>query len=349
MDPHRVFIATPLAEDLVERLRGVDGRLEIVHEPELLPPPRYPSDHRGDDAFRRTPEQERRFEELVAAAEVLFGIPGDTPEGLAWAFAVSPRLRFVQATAAGAGEQVRASGVAPDELARVAVATSSGVHAGPLAEWALFGLLAFKKELPRLLDDKARGRWPGHYAVPELAGSTLLVAGVGAIGAEVARLASAFGMRVLGVKRHPDDPVPHVESMHGPEELPRLAREADAIVVTLPLTDETRGLVDRKTIESLREGAVFVNIGRGAVVDEDALVDALRSGRLAGAALDVVSQEPLPPSSPLWALDNVILSPHTAALSVRENARIVDLFADNLRRFLAGEPIRNRVRPSVFY
>jgi phosphoglycerate dehydrogenase-like enzyme len=343
-----VTIATPVEPELVQRIREVSDRLDVRFEPDLLPPPRYPSDHRGVDGFRRTPEQEDRFANLVAGAEIVYGIPGDTPDGLAWTVRTAPALRFLQATAAGAGQQVRAAGLSAEELERVAITSASGVHAIPLAEWSMFGVLAFTKDLPRLLRNTAERGWP-HYPACELRGKTMLVVGVGEIGRETARLASAFGMRVVGVKRDVLEQVPHVESVHPPEELRELVSDADAIVITLPLTDETRGLVDRETIERIRDGAILVNVGRGPVIDEDALIDALRSGRLAGAALDVFAEEPLPASSPLWELENVIVSPHTAALSWHENERIVELFAENLRRYLRSDDLLSRVRTSVFY
>jgi phosphoglycerate dehydrogenase-like enzyme len=132
-------------------------------------------------------------------------------------------------------------------------------------------------------------------------------------------------------------------------DLDALLPQADAIVLTLPLTDETRGLLSRERIAAMRPGAILVNVGRGGVVDEAALVEALRSGHLCGAALDVFAEEPLPPESPLWELENAIVSPHTAALSIHENERIVELFAENLRRYLAGEELLSRIRTSVFY
>jgi phosphoglycerate dehydrogenase-like enzyme len=184
--------------------------------------------------------------------------------------------------------------------------------------------------------------------VPELRGETLLIVGVGEIGREVARLASAFGMRVLGIKRCPEA-TPFVDEVYAPDRLDELAAEADGIVITLPLTDETEGLVSRRTIEALKPNAILVNVGRGPVVDEEALVDALRSGGILGAALDVFATEPLPADSPLWELENVIVSPHTAALSIHENARIVELFCENLRRFLAGEELLSRIETSLFY
>ncbi len=348
MDPVPVVIASPLEAELVARLRAADERLDVRFEPDLLPPPRFPSDHRGVLGFERSPADQERFRLLVEAAEVLYGIPGDVPEGLAWAVRTAPELRFLQATAAGAGEQVRAAGLSAEDLDRVAIASASGVHAVPLAEWSLFGLLAFTKGLPRLRRDAAARHWD-HYPVDEVRGRTLLVVGVGEIGAEVARLASAFGMRVLGVKRDTEEPVAHVDGLYPPAAIDDLVGETDAVVITLPLTDETRGLISRRTIARMREGSILVNVGRGGVIDEEALVEALASGRLAGAALDVFAEEPLPATSPLWELENVIVSPHTSALSWHENERIVELFADNLHRYLEGEELRSRVRTSVFY
>jgi phosphoglycerate dehydrogenase-like enzyme len=312
----RVLIATPLEPELVERLREVDDRLDVQYEPELLPPMRYPSDHRGDPSFVHPP----RYAELVAGAEVLFGFPYDTAEGLAWAVRTAPGLRFVQGTAAGAGQQVAASGLTDEELARVRVTSAVGVHAVPLAEWTMTALLWFAKDLPHLIEAQAKRRWE-HHANHELRGQTVVVVGVGAIGLEIARLADAFGMRVIGVKRHVED-LPHVASVHPPDALDDLVAEADAVVVTLPLTEETRGLISRRTIERMRPNAVFVNIGRGGVVDEPALIEALQANRIR-AALDVFAEEPLPESSPLWSMPNVLISPHTMALSFHENERAI--------------------------
>jgi phosphoglycerate dehydrogenase-like enzyme len=214
----------------------------------------------------------------------------------------------------------------------------------------MFGLLALARNVTRLVADKAERHWPDRVApVGELEGRTLLILGLGGIGRRTAELASAFGMRVLGVKRRPDGQVDGVEEVHPPSALPKLLPQADAVVVTLPGTRETAGLLDAEALDSLPRGALLVNVGRGAVVDEAALVERLRSGQVGGAALDVFATEPLPASSPLWALDNVIVSPHMAALSARENERIVELFRDNLRRLIAGQPLRNRIDPDVFY
>jgi phosphoglycerate dehydrogenase-like enzyme len=308
----------------------------------------YINDHRGPLDFRRPAAAQARWRTMLESAEILFGIPGDTPEGLADAVRTLPRLQWVQATSAGAGEQVHAAGLSAAELERVVITSASGVHALPLAEFALFGLLAFAKNLPRLLDDQRHRRWE-HYPTGELAGRTLLVVGLGRIGAEVARRARAFGMEVVGVNRSGRSDCAEVPTVYGTDALPDLVGTADALVLSLPLTHATRGLVDAALIARIKPGATLVNVGRGGVVDEAALIEALRSGGLAGAALDVVTTEPLDPDSPLWDMPNVLLSPHTAGLSERENERIVALFCENLRRWQAGEPLLRRVDPKQFY
>lgn len=342
-----VIITTPLEIDLVERIRREVPEASVHIAPELLPPTRYLCDHRGDPEFQRSPEDEQRWWQLLRSGDVFFGIPGDTPEGLATAVRACPQLRWVQATSAGAGEQVRAAALSSPELERVRITSASGIHAGPLAEFTLFGMLAFAKDLPRLRRDQEARHWD-HYPTQELSGRTVLVLGVGGIGLEVARLAKAFGMTVLGVKRVPDA-APYVDEMYDMSALPELTPRADAVVSTLPATEQTIGLLSRDVLATLRRDCVVVNIGRGAVLDEDALADALAAGRLGGAALDVFTTEPLPTDSPLWKLDNVIMAPHTAALSVAENRRIVSLFIDNLRRYLLGKPLRNLVDTEHFY
>jgi phosphoglycerate dehydrogenase-like enzyme len=348
--PTQVMIASPLEAELVARIRVAEPRAEVLFEPDLLPPARYPGDHRGDPAFRRDAAAEARWRALLDRAEVLFGIPGDTAQGLAAAVAGLPRLRWIHATSAGAGEQVRTAGLPAGALKRVTVTTSSGVHAVPLAEFAILGLLAMAKELPRFVEGQRAKAWPEvHRPLRELSGQTLFLVGLGEIGREVARLGKALGMRTVGFRRTEGPPPEWVDEVHGPQRLAELAGRADAMVVSLPMTEQTAGLVDRATIERLPASCIFVNVGRGGVVDEPALIDALRDRRIAGAVLDVFATEPLPADSPLWTLPNVLVTPHAAALSARENERITELFSDNLRRYLDGRPLRNVVEPGVYY
>ncbi len=340
-----VVVAVPLAPKAIEGLlrRAPEG-VRVVHEPELLPAARWPGDHRGEEDFARSTEQQERWETLLREADVLLGIPGDEPEGLAWVIRGCPRLGWVQATADGAGQVVSASGLSAAELDGVVITKATGIHDGPLAEFCLFGLLAFAKQLPRLLQDRREHRWQKR-PVGELRGRTLLLLGLGPIGLEVARLARAFGMRTVGVSRSGTSASDVLDAVHATGELAELLPGCDALVSSLPLTGETRGLLDAEALGRLPEQAVVVNVGRGPVIDEEALVAALREGRLTGAALDVTAEEPPPDDSPLWTLDNVLLSPHTAALTPAEDERIVALFTENLVRWLAGEPLAGRVDP----
>ena len=352
MPPVRVMIATPLERELADRVAAADPRVELLFDPALLSPARYPGDHGGDPGFRRDPDGEARWRAMLDRAEVLLGIPGDSADALAELLAgAHPALRWVHATSAGAGELVRRAGLDRDALDRVVITTSSGVHAVPLAEFAVLGLLAVAKDLPGLVAAQRARSWPTvRQPLRELRGQTLVLVGLGEIGREVARLGKALGMRTVGVRRRARPtgaPPPFTDEVHRADRLPELAGRADALVVSLPLTDETAGLLDRATVERLPPSCIFVNVGRGGVVDEAALVDALRERRIAGAVLDVFATEPLPHGSPLWTLPNVLVSPHAAALSEHENQRIVELFLANLRRFLDGEPLANAVQPGV--
>jgi glyoxylate/hydroxypyruvate reductase A len=345
----RVMIAGPLEEPLVERI-AAERCVELLWEPSLLPPARYPGDHAGDPGFSRDADGQARWGEMLADAEVLFGIPGDSPAGLAGAVAAAPNLRWVQATSAGAGEQLHAAELPPEALERVIMTTGSGVHAVPLAEFAIFGLLAVVKDVRRLAADQRERVWGPKRPSRELRGRTLFLLGLGSIGLEVARLAKAFGMRTVGFKRTPAaEPPPWTDEVRGDDQLAATIEQADAVVVTLPGTPATRHMVSREVIARMGPESVVVNLGRGSVVDQEALVEALREHRIAGAVLDVFATEPLPSSSELWGLDNVLISPHTAALSLDENRRLVDLFVDNLRSWLAGRPLRNVVRVGTWY
>lgn len=343
-----VAIVTPFEPELVELIRDDGNHVEVLYEPDLLPPVRYPGDHGGEAGFTRGAAAERRWRCMLERAEVFLGLPGDSAAGLAGAVRSNPGLRWVQATAAGAGEQLRAAALTPEELERVTLTTASGVHAGPLAEFCMLGLLYFTRGVPRLQADRPGRRWDQH-PVAELNGQTLVILGLGAIGTEVARVAKALGMRTIGVNRTGRSDSSDVDAVHRSDRLLGVLPEADAVVVTLPLTDETRGMLGAQALHRMKPGAVLINVGRGAVIDELALVQALREGKLSGAALDVFATEPLPSESPLWDLPNVLLTPHTAALSIRENERIVQLFVKNLRRYIRGEPMLNRVDPQRFY
>jgi glyoxylate/hydroxypyruvate reductase A len=333
-----LLITSWLEPELVERIRQVDSRLEAVHEPELLAPPRYIADHSAP--VTRTPAQEARWRELLGRAEILFDFDKSSGPELP---VVAPHVKWIQATSAGIGDYVRKMGYA-NSMPHTVLTTASGVHARPLAEFCIMVMLAFHKKLLTSLRDQRERRWE-RFAAGELDGQTLVIVGVGRIGKEIARLAKEFGMRVVGVKRTVEGVAPeslHLDALYGPMELHRALEQAQNLVLIAPNTSETAGMIGARELALLPRGAVFINIGRGALVDEPALIATLRSGHLLGAGLDVFAEEPLPQDNPLWGMGNVIVCSHSASTAYRENERITDLFCRNLRRYLAGEPLLNQ-------
>jgi phosphoglycerate dehydrogenase-like enzyme len=218
--------------------------------------------------------------------------------------------------------------------------TSSGASASPIAGTVMLYLLALSRDLPRWLRAQAAHEW-SPMAFRDLDGQRLVVVGYGPIGREVVRLATAFGMAPTIVRRaaRGDEPC----AVRPLEELADAARDADAVVVALPLLPTTRGIVSADVIAAMRPSAVFINVGRGELVDQHALTAALASGAIAGAGLDVFDPEPLAPDDPLLDLPNVIISPHTSGASDGTTARVVEIFFDNLDRFVHGAPLRNEV------
>ena len=341
-----VLIACPLEAHLAARVASLATVADVSYDPDLLPIARYPNDPFGTPR-ERTTAQIDRWNEMLARADVLFGYPDESAAGLRDSLERGTRIRFVQGTSAGMGAHIRRADVGPEILERVAFASAAGVHGGMLAEFAFYGLLTLRKDARRLATIRANRAWD-HYTMGELEGSTLAIVGMGQIGVAMATRARAFGMHVIGVTRS-GSPHPAVDETVSTADLVALAPRCDAMLVTLPITDLTGGLISAVVIAALPTHAVLINVGRGAVVDESALIDALRGGKIAGAVLDVFATEPLRAQSPLWDMANVIVSPHTAALSVRENERIVDLFCDNLERLVAERPLRNLVNLREFY
>lgn len=345
-DTVTVLICSYLEPDLVERIRAVDSRVGVIDEPGLIPSPRYAADHVGAP-FSRTEPEERRWRELLARADVLFDYDRTNEDVLP---DLAPGVRWIQHTSAGIGQLIARTGYArrmPDTV----FTTAAGIHAQPLAEFAVLSILAFSRGLLHAQDLQRRRTWE-RFAATDVEGRTLLVFGAGGIGRAVARVGRCLGMRVIGIKRRVGGARPEeldLDEVHGPDSLHDLLPRADYLVLAAPHTPETEHAIGAAELQALVPGAVIVNVGRGRLIDEPALIEALRSGRLGGAALDVFEREPLPGTSPLWDMPNVILFPHSASTSDRENRRLVDLFCDNLRRFLDGRPLRNVLDTAQLY
>lgn len=345
----RVAVANPLKDEDLALIEQREPRVEMVKDDALLPPMRWAADFTGDPAFHRNARQQAAYDALMDSAEVIYGLPDSTSAALARTVRANPGLRWVQLMAAGGGGQVKSAGLSRSELDRVLFTTGSGPHASPLAEFAVFGILAGAKDLPRLQAQQHQKLWTGRWAMRELPDMTVLVLGLGNIGRAVAAKVHALGARVIGTSRHSDLRLADVDEVVDPADLARVVGRVDAIVNTLPGTEATRNLLSAELLAAVRPGATVVSVGRGTVIDEDALVGALRAGRVGLAVLDVFAQEPLPSDSPLWTLPNVIVSPHTAANSSQEEPLIAELFAENATRFLDGKPLRNVVNTVEFY
>jgi len=274
-----------------------------------------------------------------------FGIPAEI-------LRVGTSLRWVHSGSAGVG-----SSITPEmKAASLLFTNSAGIHGPPMAETVLGQILYFARGLDLAVRAQREGRWntePFDAAltpVREVAGGTVGILGYGGIGREVAVRVLPLGARVLGLKRRSGGEAPEgVELLHGDGGLERLLAESDWLVVTAPDTPETRGLLTRERIQRMKPGAVFINVARGAIADEEALVEALRSGRLRGAGLDVFATEPLAPGHPFWTLPGALVSPHVSPVSRGFWRREVDLIVGNLRAFLAGGPLRNQVDREAGY
>jgi phosphoglycerate dehydrogenase-like enzyme len=270
-----------------------------------------------------------------------------------------PRLRWIQVHFAGVEHLLDHPLLTSGDII---VTTASGVHATTMAEFAFAMMLALARKIPSMLRYQQKAEWPSdrfNILMPlELRRSTLGIVGYGSIGREIARLARGFGMEVLATKRdvmHPaavneyaevgtgDPDGTCVERLYPPEATRSMAALCDFVVVTVPLTPSTKGLIDHSVLDAMKKTAILVNVARGGVVDEEALIKALQTGQIAGAGLDVFAQEPLPASSPLWKLENVIISPHISGNSSHYHESAAEVFVQNLERYLNNQDLLNRV------
>jgi phosphoglycerate dehydrogenase-like enzyme len=301
--------------EYVARLRDCLGAAEFVHT--------------RDDA-----EIARCLEHAEVAV-----LAGDLDER----YLTAPHLRWIHCDHAGLNKSAR-----PEVFAKgLLVSSSSGRSAPALAEHAFVFMLSFAYQLPRFLEAQRQHRWgvEGQDRLRGLIGRTVGVVGLGNTGREVVARASAFGMRVLGYRRSAVD-VPGLDRLYAAERgetLDELLQESDFVVLATPLSDATRHLIGARELALMKPSAVLVNMARGAVVDEAALIEALRGGRIAGAGLDVFAVEPLPAESPLWDLPNVMITPHTTPQVPDRTGRSLEIICENARRYRAGEPLINRL------
>lgn len=340
-EPIHVLSVLDLNDEQLERVRAVSPRL-VVEQRSLS----------SNERFKR-PVPERFAEVLTPDVEILYTFMAP------FELSLTPKLRWVQGISAGVDNFYNT----PLWRSEIALTNASGVHAVQIPEYVLGMLISHAHHFPEIARVQVEARWPTMgekrvFATRELRGKTLGILGYGAIGREIARLASAFGMRVLATKRadkpaafdgwtqpgtgDPDGSIP--ARFYALSELHELLPECDMLVLALPLSEQTRHLIGRAEFALMRRHAFLVNIGRGPLIDHDALIAALHEQLIGGAALDVTEPEPLPADSPLWHMPNVQITPHISGLSVYYDERAVDLFCENLRRYLHGEPLLNLVQ-----
>lgn len=253
-------------------------------------------------------------------------------------FELAPNLRFIQAIGAGVDQ------FSQDELRRrgIRLASARGVNKNAVSEHAIAHILTFARQLHLARDNQHKQFWRGMISdvtirEDELGGKTLLIVGLGEIGSRLARLAKAFDMHVIGIKRNLATAASGVDEMVGPERLLERLPRADYVALTCPLTPATTGLIDATALAAMKPGAYLINMARGRVVDEPALIAALQQGSIAGAGLDCTWEEPLPAESPLWAMGNVLITPHTAGETRRYEENVIDILLENLDRLWRGE------------
>jgi phosphoglycerate dehydrogenase-like enzyme len=274
--------------------------------------------------------------------DILYTIRFDGTAGFPrQAIVASPTLRWVSVGGSGTDH------LAPWDPSRITVTNAAGVGAETMAQYAAAAMLSFTLGLPALAADQRRGRWAQHH-VASVKGRTLAILGLGQTGRATAKLAKALGMHVTGIRARPL-PMPDVDRVEPPERLHDILGDADFVLVCLPLTQMTRGLIDVPALLAMKPGAVLIDVSRGGIVCQAALIDALRAGRLSGAVLDVFETEPLPQGNPLWVMENVIVTPHCSSVYDGWERRAIEMFCDNADRWRRGLQLENIVDPQRGY
>jgi len=291
--------------------------------------------------YKGEAEAKAELDKILLETDVVYG--GRWPPNL---LQRAPHLKWLQVTSAGVDRYVTA------ELkdSQVILTNVSGIHATPIGEFVLTFMLMFAKKMPYAYEIKQKKQWD-RYAASVLRGKTVGIVGLGHIGKEVARLSKAFGMQVIATRRAAKTMTKtrNVDMLLPSSWLPKLLSQSDFVVITLPLTDETRNMFSDAQFRLMKESAYIINIGRGPIIDEPALIRALDENQIAGAGLDVFSQEPLPAISPLWEMPNVIMTPHVSGGQEDYEKEANKIFCANLRRFLEGKRLMNVVNKKTGY
>jgi D-2-hydroxyacid dehydrogenase (NADP+) len=287
----------------------------------------------------RNGEEARR---ILPEAEIVITV-GGAPLFDGALLSLSSRLRLVLSISAGVDQLP----ILALHERGVAICNTKGAQAASMAEHVICGMLAISHRFPAFIRNQEKKCWKNYYG-KDIAGQTVCIIGTGSIGAEIGKRAKAFDMRVYGVKRNPE-PIEYFDNVCGTDMLHEALRPADFIVMATPLTSATYHLLKAANFQVMKKTAVVVNVSRGQTIDERALIDALQNGQISGAVLDVFENEPLPPDHSLWQMDNVLITPHNAALTYNTNRKIIEILCENIRRFRQGQALLNEIKPEISY
>lgn len=329
MDTINIVIATPFSPEAQDKVRAVDPRVRVTDITDLAR-----RDYQGDMQARR------ELDAILAETDIVYGMR--VPVNL---LPRSPKLKWIQVTSAGVDRYLTEE----FKKSRVMLTNVSGIHATPIGEFVMEMMLMWAKKAPLCFELKQKKEWQ-RFPSTVLRGKTVGIIGLGSIGQEVARLSNAFRMRVIATRRSPrKQTARNVDLLLPPNGLLRLLGESDYVAICLPLTKETRKLIGESELRAMKPTAFLMNIGRGPIIDEDALVKALEQKWISGAGLDVFATEPLPKESRLWDMLNLIFSPHISGGQEEYEQQATELFCRNLKRYIDGKRLINLVNKELGY
>ena len=333
-----ILIASPLEEIYVEKIKiSSKGKFNVIFDPEFLPPTRYIADHNGIENFIHTQTQEKKWNNYLEKSEILWDFPFNLGKKNS-KIQKPKKVKWIQTTSSGIGQKVKKINFLNP---KIIITTARGIHAKPLTEFVFFSILNFYKNKEFLDLSKKEKSWKRYCGIG-IEGKSIGIIGAGGIGRQIIKLAKAFDMKTM-VLKSPYSSVKNttfVDEVFEFNHLHEMVKKTDVLVLCAPHTSQTENLINKQAFEVCKDGMILINISRGSLIDEEELISALKTKKIAFAALDVFKVEPLPKESLLWALDNVMISPHSASTVENENELITDIFCHNLNHYINGNFVK---------
>ena len=341
-----LLITTYIESEYVQIIRDTDSKINVIYRPDIIPTPRFPSDHTG------IPQQEnlknnKEWEKYLYNADILFDFDRSVDPNLD---KYAPNDNWIQATSAGIGKYLNNNEYI-NKMPQTIFTTASGVHSKPLSEFCIMAILMFNKNYLKAKSLKQQKVWE-RFSNKDLYNNNVLIFGVGQIGKEVAKYCKNFGMNVYGIKKNINNLKAkdfNLDKLYNSSELNKIIKLIDYLILIAPATKDTNNIINHKIFSKMKNDSIVINISRGSLINEKDLLHALDNKLIAGAALDVFANEPLNKKSPFWNYDNVIIYPHSASTTYKENERITNIFCKNIKLFLKGKPLINQFNSEKGY